>query len=298
MKGIILAGGSGTRLYPSTFAISKHLLPVFDKPMIYYPLSILMLSGIREVLLISTPRDIPLFKRLLGDGSAFGIRLSYAEQPEPRGLPEAFLIGQDFLAGEPCVMILGDNIFHGHGLVEKCLSAVTMAESGRVTAFAYQVDEPERYGVVSFDTVSIRPLLMEEKPEAAQSKWALTGLYFCDRDVVELSSGLTPSARGELEITELLGLYLAQQRLDIVQLGPAYAWLDMGTHESLHDASSFVRAIERRQGIKIACLEEIALNLGYIQPAALKQYVRKLGDTQYATYLANIVAQAEHGDLS
>ncbi|MES2058560.1 MAG: glucose-1-phosphate thymidylyltransferase RfbA [Pseudomonadota bacterium] len=291
MKGIILAGGSGTRLYPATLAISKQLLPVFDKPMIYYPLSVLMLAGIRDILIISTPRDLPMFRLLLGDGSAFGITLAYAEQDAPRGLPEAFLIAQEFLEGEACALILGDNIFHGDGLGTKCRTAAAAAQAGSATVFAYQVDDPERYGVVSFDAKG-RAAAIEEKPEAPTSNWALTGLYFCPADVVTVAQGLKPSARGELEIVDVLRAYLDAGSLEVGRLGRGYAWLDTGTHESLHDASSFVRTIERRQGIKIACPEEIALDLGYLQPAALMTRADLLGKTDYARYLRYCATQA------
>jgi len=285
MKGIILAGGAGTRLYPATLAVSKQLLPVFDKPMIYYPLSVLMLAGIRDVLIISTPRDLPMFRLLLGDGTLFGINISYAEQPEPQGLPQAFLIGAEFLAGEPCALILGDNIFHGDGLGAKCRAAHAAAEAGRSTVFAYQVTDPERYGVVTFDSASGQALAIEEKPVTPKSNWALTGLYFCEAGVVDIARGLAPSARGELEIVDVLKAYLAEDRLDIGRLGRGYAWLDTGTHDSLHDASSFVRTIERRQGIKVACLEEIAHDLGYLDGGALMARADLLGKTEYASYL-------------
>ena len=292
MKGIILAGGAGTRLYPATLALSKQLLPVFDKPMIYYPLSVLMLAGIRDILIISTPRDLPMFRLLLGDGAAFGINLSYAEQPEPQGLPQAFLIGADFLAGEPCALILGDNIFHGDGLGAKCRAAHAAAEAGRSTVFAYQVTDPERYGVVTFDSTSGQALAIEEKPVAPKSNWALTGLYFCEAGVVDIARGLTLSARGELEIVDVLKAYLAGDRLDIGRLGRGYAWLDTGTHDSLHDASSFVRTIERRQGIKVACLEEIAHDLGYLDGGALLARADLLGKTEYASYLRQCAVAA------
>ena len=285
MKGIVLAGGAGTRLYPATLAVSKQLLPVFDKPMIYYPLSVLMLAGIRDILIISTPRDLPMFKLLLGDGSAFGINLSYAAQAEPEGLPQAFLIGAEFLDGGPCALILGDNIFHGDGLVSKCRAAVAAAEAGRAAVFAYQVTDPERYGVVTFDPATGEAIAIDEKPAVPQSNWALTGLYFCDSDVIDVARGLVPSARGELEIADLLGAYLAAGRLQVERLGRGYAWLDTGTHDSLHDAASFVRTIEHRQGIKIACLEEVAHGLGYLDGDALMARADLLGKTDYASYL-------------
>lgn len=291
MKGIILAGGSGTRLYPVTLALSKQLLPVFDKPMVYYPLSVLMLAGIRDLLIISTPRDLPMFRLLLGDGSAFGISLSYAEQPEPEGLAQAFLIAADFLAGEPCALILGDNIFHGEGLRNRVVAAASAAEAGQATVFAYQVNDPSRYGVVTFDSAG-RVLSIEEKPAVPQSGWALTGLYFCDAGVVDIARSLRPSARGELEIVDVLTAYLTAGRLDVGRLGRGYAWLDAGTHDSLHDASSFVRTIERRQGIKVACPEEIALELGYIDKVAVMARAELLGATDYAAYLRQIALAA------
>ena len=285
MKGIILAGGAGTRLYPATLAISKQLLPVFDKPMIYYPLSVLMLAGIREILIVSTPRDLPMFRLLLGDGSAFGLSLSYLEQPEPGGLPQAFLLGADWLDGEACALILGDNIFHGDGLGSKCREAALAVQAGTATVFAYQVEDPERYGVVSFDPATGIATTIEEKPTAPQSSWAVTGLYFCDASVVEIARGLTPSARGELEIVDILKAYLARGALAVGRLGRGYTWLDTGTHDSLHDAASFVRTIERRQGIKIACPEEIALDLGYLDAAQVLERADGLGKTDYAAYL-------------
>ncbi len=290
MKGIILAGGSGTRLYPATLAISKQLLPVFDKPMIYYPLSVLMLAGIREVMIISTPRDLPMFELLLGDGSAFGISLSYAVQEQPAGLPQAFLIAEDFLDGGPSALILGDNIFHGDSLGPKCRAAAQRTEGA--TVFAYHVDDPERYGVVSFDPETGRALHIEEKPTAPDTNWALTGLYFCDADAPAIAASLTPSARGELEITDLLRVYMDRGTLDVSRLGRGYAWLDTGTHDSLHDASSFVRTIERRQGIKIACPEEIALDLGYLSPSAVIARAAGMGKTGYADYLRRCAAAA------
>jgi len=292
MKGIVLAGGAGTRLYPATLALSKQLLPVFDKPMIYYPLSVLMLAGIRDILIISTPRDLPMFRLLLGDGSAFGISISYAEQPEPGGLPQAFLIGAEFLAGEPCALILGDNIFHGDNLSAKCRAAYSAAMDGRSTVFAYQVTDPERYGVVTFDAHDGRALAIEEKPAVAQSNWALTGLYFCEAGVVDVARNLTPSPRGELEIVDVLNAYLARDRLEVGRLGRGYAWLDTGTHDSLHDASSFVRTLERRQGIKVACLEEIAHSLGYLDGSDLMARADQLGKTEYSQYLRQCAAAA------
>lgn len=295
MKGIILAGGSGTRLYPATLAISKQLLPVFDKPMIYYPLSVLMMAGIREIMIISTPRDLPMFELLLGDGSAFGIALHYAVQERPAGLPQAWLIAEDFLAGGPSTMILGDNIFHGEALGARCRAAaagVATADAGGAAVFAYQVDDPERYGVVEFDDATGRARHIEEKPTNPRSNWALTGLYLCDSRAPEICRSLSASARGELEITDLLKAYMAQDALDVTRLGRGYAWLDTGTHDSLHEASSFVRTIEHRQGIKIACPEEIALDLGYISPQAVVARANGMGRTGYADYLHRCAAAA------
>ena len=291
MKGIILAGGSGSRLYPATLAVSKQLLPVFDKPMIYYPLGVLMLAGIREILIISTPIDLPRFEAMLGDGSAYGLSLSYAEQPQPNGLAEAFIVGRDFIGGGSVAMILGDNIFYGAGLIEMLQQAA--AQQSGATVFAYGVEDPERYGVVTFDAASGRALSIEEKPANPQSNWAVTGLYFYDNRVVDIAAGLKPSARGELEISDLNQVYLDAGDLRVVRMGRGYAWLDTGTHDSLHDASSFVRTIERRQGFKIMCLEEIALELGYLTPDEVRARAAQLGKTDYANYLirrANEVA--------
>ena len=293
MKGIILAGGTGTRLYPATLAVSKQLLPVFDKPMIYYPLGVLMLAGIRDILIISTPQDLPRFQSLLGDGSEFGINLSYAEQPQPNGLAEAFLIGREFVGGSPVALILGDNIFYGAGLPELCRKAA--AQIRGATVFAYAVENPERYGVVTFDKHSRRPLAIEEKPKAPKSHWALTGLYFYDNDVLEIARAIRPSARRELEISDVNQAYLERGDLRVVQLGRGYAWLDTGTHDSLHEASSFVRAIERRQGLKIMCIEEIALELGYLSADEVRARADRLGSVEYADYLRRRADEHESG---
>jgi len=287
MKGIILAGGSGTRLYPLTIAVSKQILPIYDKPMIYYPLSVLMLTGIREILIISTPRDLPCFQALLGDGSDFGLKLSYAEQAHPNGLAEAFIIGRDFIGDGNVAMILGDNIFFGHGLPRICQQAAAREKGASV--FAYHVDDPERYGVVSFEKSTGRALTIEEKPVNPRSNWAVTGLYFYDNDVVNIAASIKPSERGELEITTVNNIYLQRGELNVCQLGRGYAWLDTGTYDSLHDASSFVRTVERRQGVQIACPEEIALDMGWLSREAVLKRACQLGKTSYASYLRRLV---------
>jgi glucose-1-phosphate thymidylyltransferase len=283
VKGIILAGGSGSRLYPATLAVSKQLLPVFDKPMIYYPLGVLMLAGIREVLVITTPSERPRFEALLGDGSAYGIHLSYAEQDRPRGLADAFIVGREFVGNDLVALILGDNIFYGAGLVELIRGAVE--ETSGATVFAYSVEDPQRYGVVEFEGETGRAISIEEKPQEPKSGWAVTGLYFYDNRVLDIAAGLSPSARGELEITDVNRAYLEMGELRVARLGRGFAWLDTGTHDSLHDAGSFVRTIEKRQGLKVMCLEEIGLELGYLTAEDLRRRADDLGNTEYANYL-------------
>lgn len=285
-KGIILAGGAGTRLYPVTQVVSKQLLPVFDKPMIYYPLSTLMLAGIREILLISTPEDTPRFRQLIGDGSQWGLSVEYAVQEHPGGIAEAFLIGHDFLAGAPCALILGDNIFHGHDLSGLLQNAAHRIHGS--TVMAYPVHDPERYGVVTFDEAG-RVVDLEEKPDRPRSRYAITGLYFYDHQVCDIAASLTPSARGELEITDINHRYLEQGELRVEIMGRGMAWLDTGTHESLLEASTLIETIEKRQGLKVACPEEIAYRMGYIDADALRTLAQPLARNQYGQYLLDVL---------
>jgi len=293
MKGIILAGGSGTRLYPITRVVSKQLMPVYDKPMIYYPLSVLMLAGIRDILIISTPEDLPRFEQLLGDGSNYGLRLSYAVQPRPEGLAQAFTIGKEFIGGDAVALVLGDNIFYGRGLSEILRRCGALKEGGII--FGYSVSDPERYGVVEFDRDN-RVISIEEKPRRPRSKFAVPGLYFYDNEVVSIAENLTPSQRGEFEITDVNLTYLRRKQLRVELLGRGFAWLDTGTHESLQQASSFVQAIQKRQGLKIACIEEIAYRKGYIGRGQLERLAREMIKNEYGQYLIAIASETGCGN--
>lgn len=293
MKGIILAGGSGTRLYPITKGVSKQLLPVFDKPMVYYPLSVLMLAGIRDILLITTPQDLPSFRRLLGDGSDFGINLSYAVQPSPDGLAQAFIIGKDFIGSDSCCLVLGDNIFHGTGLVQDLRDAVNRVDrEGRATIFGYWVNDPQRYGVAEFDNEG-NCLSIEEKPASPRSNYAVTGLYFYPNSVVEIARGILPSARGELEITSVNQEYLRRGQLYVETLGRGFAWLDTGTHDSLAEASTYIEVIEKRTGLKIACLEGIAYRQGWISRDKMLTLAKQMGKSPYGEYLYKVIEELD-----
>ena len=291
MKGIVLAGGSGTRLYPITKGVSKQLLPIYDKPMVYYPISVLMQAGVRDILIITTPQDAPSFRRLLGDGSDFGVRLEYAEQPSPDGLAQAFLIGEEFIGDDSVCLVLGDNIFHGAGLCSKLTQAVERAENeGRATIFGYRVDDPERYGVAEFDDEG-RCLSIEEKPTEPKSNYAVVGLYFYPNRVIEIAKSIRPSARGELEITSVNQQFLSDGELNVDTFGEGFAWLDTGTHDSLAEASIFVEVIEKRQGVKIACLEEIAYRRGWISAEQLREVAEPMARNQYGGYLLKILGE-------
>lgn len=289
MKGIVLAGGAGTRLHPSTIAVSKQLLPIYDKPMIYHPISVLMLAGIKDILIISTPVDLPNFKRLLGDGSQFGIKFSYKEQPSPDGLAQAFILGEEFINGDDVALVLGDNIFYGGGFSGKLKSVVNnIKEFGGATVFGYPVKDPQRFGVVEFDETG-KVLSLEEKPQNPKSHYAVTGLYFYDKKVVDYAKNLKPSARGELEITDLNNIYLKNGNLNVELLGRGFAWLDTGTHHSLLQAGQFVKTVEDNQGIKIACLEEVAYRMGFVTKEELMQNIEKYKNNEYFTYVREVL---------
>ena len=288
MKGIVLAGGAGTRLHPSTIAVSKQLLPVYDKPMVYHPISVLMLAGIRDILIISTPQDLPNFKKLLGDGGAYGVKFSYVEQPSPDGLAQAFILGEEFIGQDNVALILGDNIFYGDGFSAKLKRASENANCGKATVFGYQVKDAHRFGVVEFDNNG-NVISIEEKPQNPKSNYAVTGLYFYDNKVVEYAKSLKPSSRGELEITDLNNVYLANGNLNVELLGRGFAWLDTGTHHSLLQAAQFVHSVEENQGIKIACLEEVAYRMGFVDKETLQKHISKYKNNEYFNYVANII---------
>ncbi len=303
MKGIVLAGGSGTRLYPITKGVSKQLIPIFDKPMVYYPISVLMQAGIREILIISTPSDLPAFRRLLGDGSDFGVEFSYAEQPSPDGLAQAFIIGEEFIGDDSACLVLGDNIFHGSGFGEMLVEAVKAAEEeGKATVFGYRVSDPQRYGVAEFDADG-NCLSIEEKPEHPKSNYAVTGLYFYPNSVVEIAKSIRPSARGELEITTVNQRFLEEGKLKVQTLGQGFAWLDTGTHDSLAEASIYIEAIEKRQGVKVACLEALAFGKGWIDAEKMRELAAPMLKNQYGQYLMKVVEESigggrcSHGEI-
>ncbi len=297
MKGIVLAGGSGTRLYPITKGVSKQLLPIFDKPMVYYPISALMLAGIRDILIISTPYDLPGFKRLLGDGSDYGVHFSYAEQPSPDGLAQAFLIGEEFIGRDSVCLVLGDNIFHGNGFTELLRSAVADADAGKATVFGYWVSDPQRYGVAEFDAAG-NCLSIEEKPSQPKSNYAVVGLYFYPNKVVEVAKGIKPSSRGELEITSVNQTFLKDSELRVQVFGRGFAWLDTGTHDSLAEASLYIETIEKRQGLKVACLEEIAFQQGWISAEKLREVAGPMAKNQYGQYLLKVINEPRERGLT